>query len=91
MSDSSRGIVAIVGQGYVGLPLAMAAASSGWKILGIDHSKQRIVSLNSGKSHIEDVKDNQLQEAIKSGRYIASGDFKQISTADICILCVPSP
>ena len=91
MSDSARGIVAIVGQGYVGLPLAMAAASSGWKILGIDHSEERILSLNSGKSHIEDVKDNQLQEAIKSGRYIASGDFEQISSADICILCVPTP
>jgi UDP-N-acetyl-D-glucosamine dehydrogenase len=91
MSDSARGIVAIVGQGYVGLPLAMAAASSGWKILGIDHSEERVLSLNSGKSHIEDVKDNQLQEAIKSGRYIASGDFEQISSADICILCVPTP
>jgi UDP-N-acetyl-D-glucosamine dehydrogenase len=91
MSESARGMVAIIGQGYVGLPLAMAAASSGWKILGIDHSKERILSLNSGKSHIEDVKDAQLQEAITLGRYIATGDFDQISFADICILCVPTP
>ena len=52
------GRVSIVGQGYVGLPLAMAAVKAGWDVTGIDVSAKNVESLNAGKSHIEDVSDS---------------------------------
>jgi UDP-N-acetyl-D-glucosamine dehydrogenase len=85
------GTVAIVGQGYVGLPLAMAASIAGWETIGIDKSEKIVGSLNSGSSHIEDVKDVELQYVIKTGKYRASADFSDISSAQICVICVPTP
>ena len=88
---SRPGVVAIVGQGYVGLPLAMAATKSGWSVIGIDVSSRNVANLNSGKSHVEDVADLELQRAIDEGRYRASEDGEESSDADICVICVPTP
>jgi UDP-N-acetyl-D-glucosamine dehydrogenase len=91
MSKVISGTVAIVGQGYVGLPLALAASRAGWKTIGIDKSQKIVGSLNSGSSHIEDVKDGDLQHEIKTGKYQASADFSDISSAQVCVICVPTP
>ena len=64
--------VAIIGQGYVGLPLAMAATSAGWNVIGIDVNKKTVANLNLGKSHIEDISDQLLQKAISANLYKAS-------------------
>ena len=61
--------VAIIGQGYVGLPLAMAATSSGWNVVGIDINKKTVANLNLGKSHIEDISDQILQKSISANAY----------------------
>jgi UDP-N-acetyl-D-glucosamine dehydrogenase len=83
--------VAIIGQGYVGLPLAMAATSAGWNVIGIDVNKKTVASLNLGKSHIEDISDQILQKAISANLYKASEDFTNVENADVVVICVPTP
>ena len=85
------GRVSIVGQGYVGLPLAMAAVKAGWDVTGIDVSVKNVESLNAGKSHIEDVSDSELAEAISLGLYRASNKGIAAESSDVCVICVPTP
>jgi UDP-N-acetyl-D-glucosamine dehydrogenase len=83
--------VAIIGQGYVGLPLAMAISSAGHEVLGFDLNVSIVENINLGVSHIEDVSNSQLLEVVNSGRYKASSDPKDLSTADIALIAVPTP
>ena len=83
--------VSIIGQGYVGLPLAMAAVRAGFQVNGIDVSARIIESLNQGQSHVEDVSNQELQGAIDSGLYRSSNSGELASEADICVICVPTP
>jgi UDP-N-acetyl-D-glucosamine dehydrogenase len=83
--------VAIVGQGYVGLPLAMAAAGAGWSVVGIEKSESRVKQLNLGSSPVEDVSDVQLKRVIESERYFATSDVSKIEKCQIVIVCVPTP
>jgi UDP-N-acetyl-D-glucosamine dehydrogenase len=83
--------VAIIGQGYVGLPLAMAATSAGWNVIGIDVNKKTVANLNIGKSHIEDIADQTLQKAIAATVYQASENFRDVENADVVVICVPTP
>jgi UDP-N-acetyl-D-glucosamine dehydrogenase len=83
--------VAIIGQGYVGLPLAIAATSAGWNVIGIDVNKKTVANLNLGKSHIEDISDQILQKTIAKTVYKASEDFRDVENADVVVICVPTP
>jgi UDP-N-acetyl-D-glucosamine dehydrogenase len=83
--------VAIVGQGYVGLPLAVAAASAGWKVIGIEKSSARVADLKNAKSPVEDVSDGDLQRLIKEETYSATSDPSAVATCEIVIICVPTP
>ena len=91
MKSIKRGTVAIVGQGYVGLPLAMAAVDAGWNVIGVDNHEAKVFKINSGSSPIEDVTDKELSAAISSGNYNATTDFSSVSVADIVTICVPTP
>jgi UDP-N-acetyl-D-glucosamine dehydrogenase len=91
MTSVSQKSLAIIGQGYVGLPLAMAAVESGWTVVGLDNSASRVESLNRGHSPVEDISNETLSHALKSGRYIASSNFEDISNADVVTICVPTP
>ncbi len=88
-ADNRR--LAIIGQGYVGLSLAMAATDAGWQVIGIDVSQARIEALNAGRSPIEDISDKQLQAALSASLYRATSDFTQISSANVITICVPTP
>ena len=90
LNDRSNA-VAIIGQGYVGLPLAMAAAKAGWSVVGIEKSESRVQELNSGSSPVEDVSDGELQEALMSEKYFATSDVSKIVKCRIVIVCVPTP
>lgn len=90
LNDRSNAL-AIVGQGYVGLPLAMAAANAGWKVVGIEKSKSRVEQINSGSSPVEDVLASQLQKNLASGKYLATSDVSEIEKCRIVIVCVPTP
>ena len=84
-------VLAIIGQGYVGLPLAMAAVDAGWTVIGIDNFEAKVSQINSGKSPVEDISDTQLQVALASGAYRASTDFSSIAKASVITICVPTP
>jgi UDP-N-acetyl-D-glucosamine dehydrogenase len=80
----------VVGQGYVGLPLAQEAVRSGLKVVGFDLNHRVVNGLNSGKSHIDDLSDSDVQEMLKES-YEASRDPEIISRAANVVICVPTP
>jgi len=83
--------LAIIGQGYVGLPLAMAAVDAGWSVIGIEKSVSRVDQLNSGSSPVEDISDTRLAKALAAKRYIASNNPADVSSASVITICVPTP
>ena len=84
-------ILAIIGQGYVGLPLAMAAVDAGWSVIGVDNLEAKVAQINGGSSPVEDISDAQLQAAISNGAYRATTDFSAVSQASVVTICVPTP
>ena len=90
LSDRSK-VLAIVGQGYVGLPLAMAAVDAGWSVIGIEKSLSRVDQLNSGSSPVEDISDVRLANAIAANKFVASNDPADVSSASVVTICVPTP
>jgi UDP-N-acetyl-D-glucosamine dehydrogenase len=90
LSDRSR-VLAIIGQGYVGLPLAMAAVDAGWSVIGIEKSSSRVEKLNAGSSPVEDISDERLAKAIAANKFLASNDPSEVSAASVVTICVPTP
>lgn len=82
--------VAVIGQGYVGLTISIFAAQS-YEVIGFDLNENLVLNLNQGISHIEGVKDKSLSEVLKLGRYKATSNPKDISTAKIVVIAVPTP
>ena len=91
MGKNAPGIIAIIGQGYVGLPLAMSAVDAGWKVFGIDLDARKIANLIDGKSPVEDIDDERLKSALVSNLYEPTLDFKEVSKANVVAICVPTP
>jgi len=83
--------VAIIGQGYVGLTIAVGAAGVGNTVLGFDINKTLVDQLNASTSHIEGISDSQLAELISSNRYSASSDPSRLEGSDVIIIAVPTP
>jgi UDP-N-acetyl-D-glucosamine dehydrogenase len=83
--------VAIIGLGYVGLPLAIESAKSGHSTIGLDIDSNRINNLNLGVSYLEDIDSAFLKEQILFGNFRASQDFSEIKKSEIIIICVPTP
>ena len=88
--DRSK-VLAIIGQGYVGLPLAMAAVDAGWSVIGIEKSASRVDKLNSGSSPVEDISDDRLAKAIAARKFEASSNPSDVSLASVVTICVPTP
>ena len=91
MSLQTPKILAIIGQGYVGLPLAMAAVDAGWTVIGVDNLEAKTLRINSGSSPVEDISDAKLQIALSSGMYKATTDFSSVCAASVITICVPTP
>lgn len=83
--------LAIIGQGYVGLPLAVAFARVGFPVFGIDTDLDRVGALNAGRSYIQDVDSAELGELVRQGRYVATSDATVLADSDAVIICVPTP
>lgn len=83
--------IGIIGQGYVGLPLAMAMAEAGFDVTGYDIDAPRVEVLNAGRSHIGDVSDDELRTHLASGRYRAKSTFDCLGERDAISICVPTP
>jgi len=91
VSTQKHQIVAIIGQGYVGLPLAMAAVDAGWSVIGVDNFGAKVAQINAGSSPVEDISDTQLRAAIEKGLYKATSDYSLVSQASVITICVPTP
>lgn len=80
----------VIGQGYVGLPMALRAAEKGFSVVGLDTKPTVVANLNAGVSHIDDVSDDDLRSGLAAG-YRASVDPSCIADADVVVVCVPTP
>jgi len=83
--------VAIIGLGYIGLPLSLQFARSCVAVIGIDIDSAKISALNEGKTYIKHISDGAIQEALASGKFIASTDFGRVKEVESVIVCVPTP
>jgi len=83
--------IGIIGQGYVGLPLAVEFARVGYAVTGFDTSVDRVTALNAGRSHTPDVPDHAVRARLDAGRYQASTDLSGLAECDAVIICVPTP
>jgi UDP-N-acetyl-D-glucosamine dehydrogenase len=83
--------VGVVGIGYVGLPMMVAAAECGFTVTGIDVSESRVSQVSSGNSYIEDVPDLVLGPLVKTGKISATLDYSVVGQLDIVVVCVPTP
>jgi len=81
----------VVGQGYVGLPVAMRAVEVGHVVVGIDLDVNRIGLLQAGTSYVDDISDVTLADALGSGRYRATTDYADVEDFDIAVITVPTP
>jgi UDP-N-acetyl-D-glucosamine dehydrogenase len=88
---SHSGRVAVVGQGYVGLPLAVEFANVGFQVAGIDLDENKVAALNRGESYIPDVESQILRRLIEDGRYRATSNMDALAESDAIIICVPTP
>lgn len=83
--------VIVIGLGYVGLPVAVAAAKSGCAVIGIDLNTEKVDSINRGISPVEDINNAQIQELISNGLFKACSEYAEIRDANIVLICVPTP
>ncbi|MCL4108584.1 UNVERIFIED_CONTAM: hypothetical protein GTU68_022886 [Idotea baltica] len=83
--------IAVVGLGYVGLPLVLAYSKSGYQTLGVDIDQEKTSALKAGRSYIKHIESSSIQAEVTSGRLTATTDFSELSNADAIILCVPTP
>src|SRR2546422_998415 len=82
---------AVVGLGYVGLPLSLQFARSGVRVLGLDIDRTKVESLNQGRSYIKHISSEAVMAAVEAKRFSASNDFSRIKEVEAVIICVPTP
>ncbi len=83
--------VAIIGLGYVGLPLATAFAKAGFRTIGMEVNQRKVDAITAGRSYIPDVPDDDLIPHVQSGRLTATSDYDALREADAIFICVPTP
>ena len=83
--------VAVLGLGYVGLPLATVFCEAGFRVVGIDPVEEKVNEINSGHSYVLDISDEQVDRLIKKGLLSATTDFSALKDADAVSICVPTP
>ena len=88
--DKKTALIGIVGLGYVGIPLSISYANSGYKVVGFDIDQSKIDSLSEGKTYIKHIPDSSIQNLIGQG-FEATIDFSRAREVDALILCVPTP
>jgi UDP-N-acetyl-D-glucosamine dehydrogenase len=86
-----KAIIAIIGMGYVGIPLMLAATGAGFFVLGFDIDEAKITDLNSGKSPLKHLGSDRIAAAIDAGRFEATSNFNRLNEADAILICVPTP
>jgi UDP-N-acetyl-D-glucosamine dehydrogenase len=90
-ASASSQRVAIVGLGYVGLPLALAFTKSGCHVLGIDTDPEKSRLIHAGESYLRHIPTESVREAVATGRFAATTDIRRAGEVDVVIICVPTP
>src|SRR5215471_1411691 len=83
--------IGIIGMGYVGLPLMLAAAAKNFRILGFDIDQEKVRGLNLGKSPLRHVDDHRIAAVRKARLFEATWDLKRLAETDVVVICVPTP
>jgi UDP-N-acetyl-D-glucosamine dehydrogenase len=81
----------VIGQGYVGLPLALRAVDVGWQVVGLDTDEQRVKRLGAGESYVEDIASQRLFAALETGRYLPTCNYADAAGFDVCVITVSTP
>lgn len=89
--ENHNATAAVIGLGYVGLPLAMEIVAAGFDVIGIDLDGSKIAALKQGKSYIQDVPEKSIADAVRSGKFTPTSDFSALANADTVSICVPTP
>ena len=89
--QSRSAIVGVIGLGYVGLPLALAAVEAGFQVLGFDINPSRVAAIGAGRQVINYLDPSLMRTALDAGQFSATTDFSRLSEADAVIICVPTP
>lgn len=89
--NEKSAVVAVIGLGYVGLPLAVEKAKAGYRTIGFDIQKQKVDMVNQGQNYIGDVVDSELKDLVNKGLLSATTDFSIVKDADFIAICVPTP
>jgi UDP-N-acetyl-D-glucosamine dehydrogenase len=89
--ETHQATAAVIGLGYVGLPLAMEIAAAGFKVIGVDRDATKVALLNRGKSYIVDVPDGRIADAIQARQFTPTSNFAALLSADTVSICVPTP
>jgi len=89
--EGKQAKLGVIGLGYVGLPLAVEFARVGFGVVGYDVDERKVAELMAGRSYIPDVPSEHLAEVVKSGKFVATTDPKQLADVDIIDICVPTP
>ncbi len=91
MSDGPVAKLVVVGQGYVGLPLALRAVEVGYDVVGFDLDVNRVKRLADGNSYVEDISDERLASALATGRYLPTDESAHMDGFDLAVIDVPTP
>jgi UDP-N-acetyl-D-glucosamine dehydrogenase len=83
--------LAIIGLGYVGLPLCLQFARSGVRVLGLDLDAKKVAALNAGRSYIQHIPAGEIKKLVRARKFSASTDFAQIKNVEAILICVPTP
>src|SRR5207248_5222144 len=83
--------IAVIGLGYVGLPLSFQFARSGTNVLGLDIDAAKVEALNQGRSYIKHLSSERLARLVRSGAFSASTDFSRLKEVYAAVICVPTP
>jgi nucleotide sugar dehydrogenase len=89
--DRSPTRLVVVGQGYVGLPLALRAVEAGYDVVGFDRDVDKVKRLADGSSYVEDITDEALGSALATGRYLPTDDTARLAQFDVAVIDVPTP
>ena len=89
--EQKEAVVAVMGLGYVGLPLAVVFAKAGFKVIGIDPIAEKVERINRGESYVLDVPTKEVRELVEAGQLKATSDFSVLEEVEAVSICVPTP
>lgn len=89
--DTRDAKIAVIGQGYVGLPLALSVHEAGFDVTGVDLNPERVRAINAGEQVLSYMPQSRFADAVASGRFRASTDVSVVTQADVIVICVPTP